>query len=564
MGYYLISEEGPYEGLVVDLNDDDKAIVGRDPDLATSLIEDPSISRKHALFTFSGNETFIENLSLTNPLQVNGQIVEGRTKIVENDYITLGLLIFRFKKKAAVENKEIFKQEEKQIPSQPLFHFSLSRLSKSRYYMKVVSGPNLGAEFPLLEAEEYILGKDEEESDIAFQDMSVSKKHARLFFSGANIPVIEDLNSLNKVFVNQRKIDAPYELKGQDIITLGTTQLVLVDKEAVQETLFTTIKEALPLDEEIIDETTAQDRIKKLVIPYKHMVAIGLFSLIIFVGAISLFSLFSTTEIHVSVQKQQDEIMKVMKRYKGIEYTYSPSSGRIFMIGHLLNEQEHEELIYLIQELSFIKSVDDSIVIDELVWQNANAMLQTNGAWRNVLITATRPGQFVLRGYLESSDQQGELLEYITLNFPYLSRLKNELCVIQIIQQKLQSIMNAQGFGGINFSFSLGDLVLSGLVDIKEKEAYLKLVEEIQRIPGIQQVQDIVAYATDTSTRVNLSDKYKVNGSSTQNGVNQFVLINGKILSKGKSLDGMLITGIDSDEILLEKDGVKYKIDFNS
>ena len=53
-------------------------------------------------------------------------------------------------------------------------------------------------------------------------------------------------------------------------------------------------------------------------------------------------------------------------------------------------------------------------------------------------------------------------------------------------------------------------------------------------------------------------------GSSIKDGKEAFVLINGKILSAGKMLDGMSITGITTKEIFLEKDGVKYKIDFNS
>jgi hypothetical protein len=41
------------------------------------------------------------------------------------------------------------------------------------------------------------------------------------------------------------------------------------------------------------------------------------------------------------------------------------------------------------------------------------------------------------------------------------------------------------------------------------------------------------------------------------------VVINGRILRKGDSLDGMLITTIQSNVIYLEKGGVKYRIDFS-
>ncbi|NDD99131.1 FHA domain-containing protein, partial [bacterium] len=72
MSYYLIAEEGPLKGLKIDLTDEERVIVGRDPDSSTCLIEDPSISRRHALFLFGADSIEIENLSLTNPLKVNG------------------------------------------------------------------------------------------------------------------------------------------------------------------------------------------------------------------------------------------------------------------------------------------------------------------------------------------------------------------------------------------------------------------------------------------------------------------------------------------------------------
>ena len=61
---------------------------------------------------------------------------------------------------------------------------------------------------------------------------------------------------------------------------------------------------------------------------------------------------------------------------------------------------------------------------------------------------------------------------------------------------------------------------------------------------------------------VNISDKYEVTGISSQGG-NMSVIINGRILMKGDVLDGMTITTIQPNAILLEKDDVKYKIDFS-
>jgi hypothetical protein len=42
-----------------------------------------------------------------------------------------------------------------------------------------------------------------------------------------------------------------------------------------------------------------------------------------------------------------------------------------------------------------------------------------------------------------------------------------------------------------------------------------------------------------------------------------FVVINGRILSLGENLDGMTITNIMPTMVLLEKDGLKFRINYN-
>ena len=218
----------------------------------------------------------------------------------------------------------------------------------------------------------------------------------------------------------------------------------------------------------------------------------------------------------------------------------------------------------MLNQLPFLKNVEDTVVIDELVWQNANALIQTNPNWKGILIQAIAPAEFVLRGYLETIDQQAELLEYIALNFTYLNQLKNELVINALIQQRVQSILTRSGFGTVSFNYSMGELVLSGPVEKGQERTFKKIVDEITEIKGVENVESIITFTSESSARIDISSKYQVNGSSIKDGIEAFVLINGRILSKGKMLDGMLITAITSKEILLEKDGVKYKIDFNS
>lgn len=563
MSYYLIAEEGPLKGLKIDLTDEERVIVGRDPESSTCLIEDPSISRRHALFLFLDDKIEIENLSLTNPLKVNGTIVEGKETVVDGDYITLGANTFRFLKQQSTSNESSSTTSQSSfIKEEPLFQFSMHGQHIGRYYLKVVSGPNAGAEFPLIEKEPLILGKDEDVCDVAFNDLSVSKRHAKLFFNQNGIPVIEDLESLNKVFVNHRKVDGTYELKGQDLISLGTTQLIFVDKEIVEQTVFNPVEQI-----EQIDTSTPEGRemaFKKMVIPYKHLVGFGALGFVVIVSTLFLLSLFSSHEIPVSFSKQKDEVESILKRYPKVDYTFNPPTGKIFLVGHVLNEIEYEEMLFLLNQLTFLKNVEDTVVIDELVWQNANALIQTNPNWKGILIQAIAPGEFVLRGFLQTIDQQAELLEYIALNFTYLNQLKNELVINTLVQQRIQAILTQNGFGTISFNYSMGDLVLSGPVEKGQEKSLKKIVEQIREIKGVENIDTIVTYTSEATARIDITSKYQVNGSSIRDGVEAYVLVNGKILSKGKMLDGMLITAITAKEIFLEKDGVKYKIDFNS
>ena len=88
-------------------------------------------------------------------------------------------------------------------------------------------------------------------------------------------------------------------------------------------------------------------------------------------------------------------------------------------------------------------------------------------------------------------------------------------------------------------------------------------VNILKKLKGVRLIKNFVVFTAPTNQTVDISSKYKVTGSSKYGKVNQYVVINGKILSKGDKLDGMDITHIDQNTVFLEKDGVKYKINYN-
>ena len=73
---------------------------------------------------------------------------------------------------------------------------------------------------------EYLIGRDSE-CDIPVDDELVSRKHARVVVSDADVTIC-DLGSANGVFVNECRIRQPMALEASDRVVIGTTEIVVV------------------------------------------------------------------------------------------------------------------------------------------------------------------------------------------------------------------------------------------------------------------------------------------------------------------------------------------------
>src|SRR6202035_1643007 len=90
----------------------------------------------------------------------------------------------------------LFDEEEGEKPE--LAHVDFDLLDTTgRWFLKVLSGPNTGAEFSMQSGSSYLVGTDTASCDIVFQDLSVSRQHARISIDGQEQVLIEDLNSRN-------------------------------------------------------------------------------------------------------------------------------------------------------------------------------------------------------------------------------------------------------------------------------------------------------------------------------------------------------------------------------
>lgn len=577
MAGYLIAEEGPLAGLVIRLEEGTEWILGRDPDVSYQVLEDPMVSRKHVICRLTDDGYLLENLSAVNPASVNGKPVETSTLLQEGDTVQIGNVFFQFTlKDPAIEKTPKESKSQSSIDDSPTIYeesddlgsLAFSGATDTRWIIKVISGPNAGAEFGIPEGSTFIIGKDPNTCDILFQDLSVSRQHAKISAKSDGTVIIEDLGSLNKVLINGQEIAAPTELHTQDLIALGTTSFLAIDKQQTRETVISPSAdmEYTPPQEktesDALEEITKKNW-KKMVIPTRHLVLAGVFALLLILGLGGVFSLFKSESINLTMGDESQDVAKALKHYPEVEFSFNPATGKIFILGHVMTEIDQQEMIYKLKSLGFVHSIEDNVIIDELVWENTNAMLMKNPSWRGVNLTSIVPGHYVLRGYVQTLEDSSKLSEYININFPYLDKLDNQVVVENTLEAQIQGILTQNQFGNVTFQFSNGELVLAGRVPSNQESKYNDMIADLKKVSGVRMVKNFVVLSKPTSDIVDISSKYKVTGSSKYGNRNQYVVINGKILSVGGELDGMTITKMENNSIMLEKDGIKYRINYN-
>jgi len=574
MPKHLFAEEGPLRGTILNLEEGNDWIIGRSSD-ANFILDDTNVSRKHAHIFKDQNNVHIKNLSSTNPLSINGQITQEDTILQEGDKITIGNTTFVFSE----ENLPNLFSTKKEIPIPPppvakeerfntLFEEEIEEIpipitSDKRFLLKVISGPNAGAEFGMDINKSYTIGKDVKNSDIIFTDLSVSKKHAQITIDTKGTLYIEDLGSKNKTLLNSIPIEEKKLITPQDLITLGTSSFFIIDKEKSADTIYAPkIIKHEPVKEELIPQKEESDW-KKKPIPF-HFVALisaGIFTL--FIVFLSFFSLFKTEEVPTIREDNTKEIEQIIKRYPAVQFAFNPTSNSLFLTGNILTTVDHKELRYALNTLYFIEKVEDNIIVDELVSKNANDNIKATEKFKNVFINSTTPGQYVLNGYLPSSKEEEELISYLNTNFPYMDRLNNQIIVESILQEQITGLLFKGGFNNLQFQLSNGEVILSGLYPKDMEKKFNELLSSINKTKGVRLVKNLAIKTGEDEARIDLSKKYTISGQASSNGQNFSIIINNQIYLLGDIVDGMKITEIKENIILLEKDGIKYKINYN-
>lgn len=576
MAGYLIAEEGPLAGFIVRFEEGEEWILGRDPDEVSIVLEDPMVSRKHVICRLTAEGYILENLSSVNPVTQNGKIITEQVLLREADILQIGSTFFRFTEKIpsfTEQGEEIFTPEAAEVmeEKEDLSSVNVEAGDEIRWFLKVISGPNSGAEFAMQRGSAYILGKDPNLCDIVFQDLSVSRQHARLIVDNENNIFIEDLGSRNGVLVNGELCTEKHLISSQDLVALGTTSFLMIDREQIHETIISPplIQPSRMEEEPSVPVLAAAEAVmeqrdwREMVIQKKHLILAAFFALALIGGFAGLVALFTSKPVVVPMKDETETIKTAIKGFDDIQFSYNPSSGKIFLVGHVLTSVDHQEVLYKINNLPFIRNVEDNIVVDEFVWENTNALLMRNPNWVGVSVYSPVPGKFILRGYLTTLEQMQALTDYINLNFPYLDKLENQVVIETNLETQVQSMLLAKGFSGVTVQLSNGEVVLAGRVDNKQAHTFTEIVDQMKNLKGVRTVKNFVIFTTADTSRIDISAQYKITGYSKKDDENMFVVVNGKILSIGDAIDGMTITGILPNMVLLEKDGLKFRINYN-
>jgi type III secretion system YscD/HrpQ family protein len=576
----FVIESGDLKGLVLSLEEDkgvSEWIVGRDPDLSTLLLEDPKVSRKHLLVKKREGSFFAENFSETNPALVNDIPIKIPVQLKNSDVVKVGDQTLRF-----LENSEaqiiIGEEEEEKTPSlfeeeiedehAFLAHVEFGPESAERYILKVISGPNNGAEFYLAVGKNYTLGTDVKECEIIFNDTSISRRHAYLTATEDSGVTIKDLKSSNGTHVDGETITDSATLSGNSFVTIGTTSFVIMDRE---QELRTIISPLLPSIVDILKKENKEAEAKEQQTEEEKLVKaktntplafIALLAGILLIAVIGVSTLFRSVEVLEEKPINYEELLsEALTPFPSITYSYNEATGNLLLVGHVLMVSDKNQLLYNLQGLNFIKKIDSNgIVIDEYVWKEINQIVGRNPEWKGINVYSPKPGTYVMSGYLKTRKQAEELSDYITSNFPYLDRLERKVIVEEEVVNQVESLLNRAGVRNVSVLMNNGELTLRGGLGEKDVEKYKKILNSLYDIPGIRGVKNFVAELSQPDTIEDVTARYKVAGFTRYGKDKYSVVISGSVLTNGDVLDGMTITSINRNEILLEKGSSKYRI----
>jgi type III secretion system YscD/HrpQ family protein len=257
-----------------------------------------------------------------------------------------------------------------------------------------------------------------------------------------------------------------------------------------------------------------------------------------------------------------EDVDDALKLFPGVHYTFNAASGKLFLAGHVLTSVDYQEMRYNLSLVPQLTSIENNVVIDETVCKSMNDVLGQHPQWRGISVAPKEPGKFVIHGYIQTLQEATQLGEYVTTNFPYLDKLQSNVVVEETLNLQILGLLQSNGFAAITFQLAGGELFLAGRYPEQNADDFKQTLDAINKLPGVQTVRNYAIAITASTSRIDVTQQYAVTGTSLFDRTGYSAIINGKIYTIGHTIDGMKITGIELNEVFLEKDGMKYKIDY--
>jgi pSer/pThr/pTyr-binding forkhead associated (FHA) protein/NADPH-dependent 2,4-dienoyl-CoA reductase/sulfur reductase-like enzyme len=233
------------------------------------LIDEASVSRRHAEISYSGDFYVLRDLGSTNGTFVNSTRLEpSRPYVLQtSDMIRFGNVVtFKFLLRTLASNSRpaltdsspglsmqydvqpgptrasqglpVLNPDGSLMPPGATKAVSASIVQTFREMPALIILPEKGANktatprvYQLRPGKAVSIGR-EESSDIVLADVVVSRRHAEIMPGPTGGFYLRDLGSSNGVYVNATKLTNPYQLKHGDRIRMGSTMIFFVDLQA--------------------------------------------------------------------------------------------------------------------------------------------------------------------------------------------------------------------------------------------------------------------------------------------------------------------------------------------
>jgi len=325
-------------------------------------------------------------------------------------------------------------------------------IDTGRWLLKVIGGPNNGAEVSIHAATSYVIGTDPNSCDIVFHDTSVSRQHARISVGTEGEMSIEDLKSRNGTIVDGEAIKSKAVLYPNSVVTLGTSSFTIYDREGEMQTIISPllpsivktlqkeeVKSQAPVEanaelalqkekaladkqkekekENLLAVTKAKDK-EKAADTLGALIVMGVLTGLFVIIGLGTATLFKSEPVAVEQQVDPQGIIEAsLKQFPSVTPYYNRGTGKLQLIGHVNSPSDKMRLIYSLQGLPYKELDDSGIIIDEYVWKEINQVLSKNPNWKGIAVQSTTPGKFILSGYLQTRSQAEQLYDYIQPTF---------------------------------------------------------------------------------------------------------------------------------------------------